>query len=269
MPLLIDHDVHVHTVLSSCCKDPLQTAANVVSRAAETGLRTIGFADHVWDSRIPGASRWYEPQTLDHILRIREEIPADTKGVRVLVGCETEYCGGGKAGLSRESAERLDFVLIPTSHFHMKGFTVPESLGGPKEVAALLCERFGEVLDLGLATGIAHPFVPLGFRDRVDDILPLIPDSQFLDLFGRAADLGVAIEASVVMFPSIDHGETAGWHDEALLRVLTLAKRAGCRFFFASDAHNLSEIGSVLRLAPFAERIGITEDDVLPTFRST
>ena len=181
--MIIDHDAHVHTVQSACCGDPAATAANVIARAAETGLKTIGFANHLWDRAVPGASDWYAPQDLEHVLTIRQEIPADTRGVRVLVGCETEYCGGGKVGISREAARQLDFVLIPFSHTHMKGFVVPASTTAA-DLPALLTQRFREVVGLGLATGIAHPFVPLAFMDHLDEIMAAVTDGDLEDCFG-------------------------------------------------------------------------------------
>jgi len=132
--MIVDHDAHVHTNLSRCSHDPDATPAALIARAAAAGLKTIGFADHLWDRAMPGASPWYRPQDLDHVLQTRRLLPADTQGVRVLVGCETEFCGGGKVGLSRTGAERLDFVLVPFSHFHMKGFVAPDTVhaGSPR-----------------------------------------------------------------------------------------------------------------------------------------
>ena len=262
--MIVDHDLHVHTFLSACCSDESATADRMIARAAEVGLRTIGFANHMWDSRVPGASDWYRPQSYEHIIRIREQIPADTLGVRVLVGCETEYCGGGKVGISREVAEQLDFVLIPMSHTHMKGFVTPSWVDGPRDIASLMVERFGEVVELGLATGIAHPFLPVGYREEVDEIVSLVSDGQLADCFGRAADRGVSIEVSTGFFPGLGDGETDGWHDETFLRVLSLARRAGCLFHFTSDTHTLAGLGRSLALEPYARTLGITPDNLLP-----
>ena len=262
---IVNHDVHVHTVLSACCSDKTATAANILARAAESGIKTIGFADHLWDSAVPGASDWYAPQNLAHVLSIRETIPADTHGVRVLVGCETEYCGGGKVGISREAAAQLDFVLVPFTHTHMKGFVVPEGTTAG-DLPRLLVRRFHEVLDLGLATGIAHPFMPLGFMEHRDEIIAAIPDGELKDVFGRAVALGVSIEIHVGMFPA--PGNLGVLHDaDTFLRVIGIAKRMGCLFHFASDAHELEDVGCVRKLEPYARRLGITQENIHPLFR--
>jgi len=263
----IDHDVHIHTNLSSCSHDPTMDASAVIDRAARLGLGTVGFANHLWDRAVDGASDWYAPQDLDHVLSIREQIPAETRGIRVLVGCETEYCGGGKVGISPAAAERLDYVLIPHSHFHMPGFTVPADLSAPDDVARLLVRRFVEVLDLQLATGIAHPFLTLGFETTLGDILSRISDEQFSDCFGRAAEARVSIEVHREMFPGPD-GAEKGFDDETFLRILSLAKRAGCFFHFTSDAHHIDTMDTVLGLEPYTEALGITPEDIHPAFRS-
>ena len=86
-------DVHTHNFLSKCSHDNQSTPAGYVDRAAELGLRLLGFANHCWDERVEGASSWYHDQSLAFQMQIKNNIPKDTKGVRVLVGIETEYCG--------------------------------------------------------------------------------------------------------------------------------------------------------------------------------
>ena len=130
--MLIDHDVHVHTTLSACCHDPEATPANILARAHGTELRTIGFADHLWDAVCPGASAWYAPQHVEHVQRLRQQIRTNVNGVRTLFGCESEYCGDGKVGLSRGAAAAFDFVLLPMSHLHMKDFVVPADVTGTR-----------------------------------------------------------------------------------------------------------------------------------------
>ncbi|MBQ8894587.1 MAG: hypothetical protein IJ043_09325 [Clostridia bacterium] len=120
-------DVHVHNFLSNCGRDNTSTAANYVKRYAELGIKILGFANHIWDDRVPGASSWYHKQTLDFSMQIKPMIPKDTLGVKVLVGAETEYCGMSKTlGMSAEGAKELDFLLIPHSHVHMVNFVMED-----------------------------------------------------------------------------------------------------------------------------------------------
>jgi len=262
--ITVDHDVHVHTFLSACSHDPEAVPENIIARAADHGIRTVGFADHVWDAAVPGASDWYRPQDFSHISRIREQLPADTRGVRVLVGCETEYVGGGRIGISPDVAEQLDFVLAPHSHFHMEGFVRPAEVNTPESIAELLQQRFAEVIELDVVTGIAHPFLPCGFPEWADEILGAIDDDRFSALFGRAAERGVSIEITVGAFPSINGTESEGWHNSAFLRVYDLALKAGCQFHFASDTHTLEGMGRVRELSPFMRQLGLRPENLHP-----
>ena len=63
------HDLHIHTNLSACSTDPMQTVESIVDYAAKHGIATVGITNHVWDREIPGASEWYAPQDFDHISR--------------------------------------------------------------------------------------------------------------------------------------------------------------------------------------------------------
>jgi len=265
--VIVDHDLHIHTTLSACCTDQQCTPANIIDRAAGAGLKTIGFANHVWDSAVPGGGQWYRKQSLRHILQIRRQIPDDTRGLRVLVGCECEYCGDGKVSITPASAEQLDYVLVPISHFHIEPMVKPADVNTPKEMAALLIQRFREAIELEIATGIAHPLLAHGYERQCDEILSHICEGELLDAFGRAAELGVSIEVHFGMFPGAGKGETEGFHDETFLRVLSLAKQAGCCFHFASDAHHLENVTRAVKLEPYARAIGITPDDILPLLR--
>lgn len=267
MPSLIDHDLHVHTFLSSCSKDPEAVPARMLEAAAVNGLRTIGFSDHLWDAAVPGASDWYRPQDMEHIGQIRDQIPADTHGVRVLVGCETEYIGGGRVGISPAAAAQLDFVLVPHSHFHMEGFVRPPEVQTAVQIADLLQQRFAEAIELEVATGIAHPFLPCTLREHTDEIIGAIPDASFSGLFRRAAERGVSIEITCGAFPSLSSGETSGWHDRTFMRMYRLAAEAGCVFHFASDTHSLAGMGATRRLQPYVDELGLTRDQIHPLVR--
>ena len=198
-------------------------------------------------------------------MKIKDEIPQDTLGVKILIGCETEYCGDGKVGITKEVAKQLDFVLIPISHLHMEGFVRDKSITSPEDVAKLMVDRFKEVLELDLATGIAHPFIPLGFKN-VDEILSHISDDEFRDCFKRAAEL-VSIELNAGCFPGNYGKETDLFHDESIIRPFLLAKECGCLFHFGSDAHSLDHMNSLFAMERTINILGLTEEDILPLCR--
>lgn len=265
--MLVNHDIHVHTNLSACSHDPNATPEKYIARAAEIGLSTIGFANHLWDSALPGASKWYTPQDYNHIMQIREQLPSDTRRVKVLIGCESEYCGDGKVGISYETAGKLDFVLLPMSHTHMKGFVLPETISESTDIAKLMVRRFNEMIALRLATGVAHPFLPCGYTDRTDEIIAAITDAEFVDCFTHAAQAGTSIEIHIGFFDGSRGEKRKGFSDDTFLRVLTIAKKCGCCFHFASDAHSLSTLDRVMLLEPYAKELGLAKSNILPCLR--
>ena len=117
----ITSDLHIHTRLSSCAK-PEATVEYYMNKAREMGLKTLGFTDHLWDSAIPNANKFYVPQDFRHISEIRAELDAaDKTGIdRILFGAEGEYDPWRHGvALTPEVAEQLEILLVPNSHTHM------------------------------------------------------------------------------------------------------------------------------------------------------
>ncbi len=46
MKFLYDHDLHIHSKLSSCSNHPEQTAENILAYAKKNALNTICLTDH-------------------------------------------------------------------------------------------------------------------------------------------------------------------------------------------------------------------------------
>ena len=128
------HDLHIHTNLSLCSSDPEQTVENIAAWAAAHGVGTIGISNHVWDCDAPAGSEFYAGQPFSHIMKIRDQIPTDLHGVRLLIGAETEFAGG-KIMLSQACKDQLDYLLVPHSHIHMVGLVLPEDRVTDAQVA--------------------------------------------------------------------------------------------------------------------------------------
>ena len=266
--LEIDHDLHVHTYLSACCGDPdNQRPAKILARAEELGLRTIGFADHLWVNPDLEPSNWYRPQDESQIARLRADLAVVSTSTRVLVGCESETIAPGKFGITREMAEQLDFVLLPCNHLHMLGFVEQPASGRPRDVAEHLLRLFRSAVESGLATAIPHPFTAPGFMDRFDALVASVSDAEFLDVCGLAAERGVALEITRGFVPPAPGPDRPSWSLETPLRFLGLARQAGCKFTFGSDAHCFADVGSVADIRPIVDALDLTRDDVAPVAR--
>lgn len=124
----VTHDLHTHTLLSSCCEDQTATAENYIRKAAELGHRTFGISNHLWDEAVAGSGDWYHKQSILYVLTEKPLIRAlDPCGMKVLFGAETEYLGKSDTlAFTAANAHRFDYILIPHTHTHMQGFVIAE-----------------------------------------------------------------------------------------------------------------------------------------------
>ena len=258
MQYVIDHDLHIHTKLSSCSRHPLQTPGAILDYARANGLKTVCVTDHYWDESIPGASDWYAPQNTAHI---RQSLPLPrAEGISFLYGCETELRRDLTLGVSAERFAAFDFVIIPTTHLHMTDFTV-DGTETAAERAALWIRRLDAVLDMPLPfhkVGIAHPVCGLiaPSRDMFLETLRLLPEEEMERLFGKAAALGAGIELNADDF-GFSETET-----ETVLRPFRIARRCGCKFYCGSDAHCPEDFSAAAaRFRRAVSLLGLEESD--------
>lgn len=260
MRYVYDNDLHIHSRLSACSNDPAQTPERILEYARTNGLKTICLTDHFWDSAVEGASEWYRPQDFAHI-SVSRPLP-QAKGIRFLFGCETEMDKYMNLGISRERFDEFDFVLIPTTHFHMVGFTIAEEDNTPERKAKLWIEKLDALFDKDLPfrkIGIAHLaccLIESTSRAANARVLDLIDEQEMERVFRRAAALGCGIEinADDMIF---EDGER-----ESVLRIFRTAKRCGCKFYLGSDAHHPVWLDQAKDLFENAiDLLELTEDD--------
>lgn len=235
-----DHDLHIHSQLSLCSNDPAQNNERILKYAEDNNLHTICLTDHFWDASVEGASNWYGRQDYAHISQAKP-LPKSDK-VRFLFGCETELNRFLTLGLAEENMELFDFVIIPTTHFHMKGYTLfEEEIATPAARAKAWIKRLDYILDKDLPfkkIGLAHLTCELlaPTAEEYHELLRLIPDDEMRRVFKKAAEKGVGIELNADDF-SFKHGGM-----ESVLRPYFIAKECGCKFYCGSDAHHPHEL---------------------------
>ena len=233
----LDHDLHLHSQLSLCSNDPAQTPEALLRYAQKNGLSTICLTDHYWDAAVPGAEHFdfYRRQDFDHVARSKPLPQAE--GVRFLFGCETDLDQYGTLGIPPARFDDFDFIIIPTTHLHMGGFTLRGD-ETTEERAALWCSRLDRVLAMDLPfekIGIAHLTCSLLSKDY-RAVLNAIPDEAYRARFDKAAALGVGIELN------FDALSQTPEQLEQELRPYRIAKAAGCRFYFGSDSHHPEDL---------------------------
>lgn len=268
----ITHDLHTHTHLSLCCSAP-GIADTYIRDAEKRGLHILGFSDHMWDRAValPSKSEFYEKQDFAHICAIKNEITYRTDKVRVLFGAETDFCHAETLGISRETAEQLDFLLVPHSHTHMLDFVMPREYDNNIPLHADYLVRSFSALCRhpmrDLITSIAHPFLPIAKdREYANRIFDAVTDEQFTECFEAAAEAKIGFEINTSYFYGIKD-EPERILNDGYMRVLSIAKQCGCAFSLGSDAHGLEGLDSIELAALIMARLDITDRDFIPSVR--
>lgn len=235
-----DHDLHIHSQISSCSNHPEQTNQRILQYAQENGLATICLTDHFWDDAVEGASDWYFPQNYAHISKAKP-LP-QTEEIKFLFGCETELNKFLTVGISREKLDFFDFIIIPTTHFHMRDYTLfPEEIATPEDRAKAWVKRLDAVLNMDLPfhkIGFAHLTCSLLAPTAEDyhGMLTAIAEAEMERLFTKVAQKGAGVELNADDF-KFKYG-----CPENVLKVYQIAKKCGCKFYMGSDAHTPREL---------------------------
>ena len=261
MKYRIDHDYHIHTFLSSCSRDPLQNAQRLLQYAKENDLSSICVTDHYWDSAVEGASSWYAPQNFDHISEIKPLPQAD--GINFFFGCESDMDKHLHIGLPKSRFADFDFVIIPTTHMHMVGFTVPEEAKTDlARKASLWVSRLDALFAMDLPfekIGIAH--LACGLIHKYDrgeflSVLDRILETELERVFSKAAVLGCGIELNQSDMTFADA------EADTVLRIFRVAKSCGCKFYLGSDAHHPADFADTKAVFTRAvDLLELTEND--------
>ena len=261
MKFVVDHDYHIHSFLSECSSDPEQNTGRILQYAKENGLSRICLTDHYWDTAVDGASKWYQPQNFEHISKALP-LPQDTR-VQFFFGCETDMDQYTTVGIPKERWDDFSFIIIPTTHLQMRGFTIAEEdANSHKRRAQLWIDRLDAVLDMDLPfekVGIAHLACRLiDNRSRADYLhtLRLIPSAEMERLFVKAAtrSCGIELNQSDMSFSDEEADE--------VLRPFRIAKACGCKFYLGSDAHHPSTFQNAKKIFQRAvDLLSLTEND--------
>lgn len=267
MRYIFDQDLHIHSYLSSCSKDPLQTNEFILQYAKENGLRHIVLTNHFWDERVEGASEWYKAQNYAH-LKEALPLPQDPEVV-FHFGCELEMDKDCRLSAKSDLFDQFDFIIVPTTHLHMVGFTIREE---DTELGALrdfYLRRLDTVLSMDLPfykVGIPHLTISLlAQRDWQKHIalIDSISDDVYRSYFLRIAKLGAGVELNMSEY---NRYMNEGGFDR-FLRVFRLAKECGCKFYFASDAHHPVHFENMrARCENVIDLLGLEETDKFSPF---
>ena len=235
MRYVYDHDLHIHSQISLCSKDPEQTPERILQYAKENGLRKICLTDHFWDETVPDTIGWYEIQNYEWIAK---SLPLPrAEGIQFLFGAECEMDKDARIGLTPRYYDKLDFIIVPTTHLNNIGFSLTEQQAQSAEGRAQAwLKKLEGLLYSGLPyhkVGAAHLACSLISKKREEylAVLDMLPEDRLRTLFRRAAEIGIGIE--------LNSSDMSFKENEAqtVLRIFEIAKMCGCKFYLGSDAH--------------------------------
>lgn len=258
----VDHDLHIHSFLSACSRDPEQNPRRMVEYAKANGLKQLCVTDHFWDEDQGSGAPCYGEENLFEKKRLLGELPQED-GIDFLFGVETELDRNMRLGLSREHFDWVDFAVIPTTHLNMMGLALNKKEGSSTQSRGLLwVKRLEAVLSMDLPfhkVGIAHltcSTMAYWSRETELEIYKKIPEAEIWRLMKQAAQVGVGIEInSCSMLYQPEEAET-------VLKIYRIAKECGCKFYCGSDAHRPHELDRAKGLFEKAvDALGLTEAD--------
>jgi histidinol phosphatase-like PHP family hydrolase len=232
----------------------------------DKGYRKIGFADHVWNSDNVSPSKFYLSQNGKEHLKMHKYIHSRKWEIEVLVGCEAEMKAPGIFGITPKLKEKLDYVTMATDHFHMKNFVLQPVEETPAGLARHMLEFFVSAAKSGLPDILVHPFFPYGYIEFYDAAVISLSDAELIDAFSVAASNNIGIEINKCYLPNPQHERFFSL--ETPLRILTLAKKAGCKFTLGSDAHTLDGFEVLDKLQSLAKSLDLREKDIHPLART-
>ena len=260
MKFQIDHDLHIHSQLSACSNHPEQTPEYILNYAKANGLKHICLTDHFWDEDVPGASKWCSQHNWDRITKALPLPKAD--GIRFDFGCECDFTKNMDLTATRKTIDKLDFVIVATSHLHMAGYTIDKDIKQVADRARVYMQHNHALLDMDLPfhkMGLAHFTSVLLSWDGIgtnDELLNSITDAEYAELFERIAKVGMGVELNM---------SAAEAQNEANLRIYRIARACGCKFYLGSDAHKPAEISRAMtNFKAIVDALDLTEDDKHP-----
>ncbi|MBR2042850.1 MAG: hypothetical protein IJ946_00765 [Clostridia bacterium] len=265
MKYVIDHDYHIHSYLTPCAgHPPEQNCENILAYGKRMGMKDLVITDHFWDAQnvVTTEKNWFRRYGYSYIKEILP-FPTDEECTFHL-GCEADMDLNFNLGVSEKLYDKLEFIIVATSHLHAPGWTVTEEKQTVAERAELYMKRNFKLLDSNMPfhkVGLAHftcSLIAANCEGSNIDILNHITDKEFKVFFSRVAKVGMGVELNM----TVEEANT-----EEILRPYRIAKECGCKFYLGSDAHSLGEFDDVgERFVTVINALSLTEADKFRPF---
>ena len=237
MRYIADHDFHIHSTVSLCCKDKNQTPERILQYAKNNNYKSVCLTNHFWDENVISEAQWHEAHRFNNLISVLP-LPQDYE-VEFLLGAETDIDYNNVLGISDERMQMLDFIVVATTHLHLEGNTVKTQIQTPEEAAEAWISKLENLLKMELPwhkIGIAHLTCGHILKNQTPKVISLLSDNCLYSLFSDCARKGVGIELNMkTLFMSQEE-------KEILLSPYYIAKDCGCKFYLGSDAHKVEAL---------------------------
>lgn len=237
MRFVADHDFHIHSTVSLCCRDKNQTPEAIFRYAKNNNYKKICLTNHFWDETVESEAHWHEAHQFKNIASVLP-LPQDSN-VEFLLGAETDMDYNNVLGVSDERLELLDFIVVATTHLHLTGNTVKSKIKYSEEAADLWLNKLENLLIKNLPwhkIGIAHLTCGHIFEKQTPHVISLLTDKSLYSVFTDCATKGVGIELNMKTLSMTQEEK------DILLRPYYIAKDCGCKFYLGSDAHKVEAL---------------------------
>lgn len=237
MRYIVDHDFHIHSTVSPCCHDSLQTPDAILEYAKNNNFHKICLTNHLWDENVRSEAQWHEKQTYKSVSSVLP-LP-QSNDVIFCFGAETDMDYNFVLGISDERFGEFDFVVIPTTHLHLAGNTVKTRLRTTEEAAEIWKIRLVELLKKDLPwhkIGIAHLTCGHILQDKTPEVISLLKNDDLYSIFSDCANKGVGIELNMKTLSLTEETQ------KIILRPYFIAKDCGCKFYLGSDSHTVKTL---------------------------
>ncbi len=227
-----DHDFHIHSTVSRCCKDPNQTPERILRYAKENNLKKVCLTNHFWDEAVESEAEWIEEHGKTYLMSVLPLPKAE--GIEFLFGAELDMDYNNILGISAETLSKLDFVTVATTHMHLDGNTVKKKIASPEEAAVIWLQKIKALLNMELPfykMGIAHMTSGHIMKEQTPKVIKLLKDNDLEEIFSDCAKKGLGIELNTKTIFNSEEEKAI------LLRPYYIAKDCGCKFYLGSDAH--------------------------------
>ncbi len=244
-------DYHIHTHYLGCGNDTMQVEA-IVRKAEALGLTSIAITDHLNSlDRLP-----------DH-QKIRDELVRIDTPIEVYFGCELNILDlNATLPYTNAVAREMGFELAIAG---VHGTWLDPDDRTPQTVLSRQTDLLIKLAASPLVDVVAHPwwFPSHEYETSLDNwflAMAAIPKEMTRDFAQAAADNGVAIEinATACLLPDYyPESLKSSYADYAALLL-----EYGATLSIASDAHDISRLGTTTIVEDLLERLEVPDDRI-------